>query len=88
MKLLIAILRDQDTERVVQALVIAGFRVTRVASTGGFIRRGSSTIMIGLEESQIDLAYQTIRDHLSPSDDPTSKRATLFVLDVAEFSQV
>jgi uncharacterized protein YaaQ len=88
MKLLIAILRDQDTERVVQALVIAGFRVTRVASTGGFIRRGSSTIMIGLEESQIDLAYQTIRKHLSPSDESTSKRATLFVLDVAEFSQV
>jgi uncharacterized protein YaaQ len=88
MKLIIAILRDQDTEPVVQALIAGGFRVTRIASTGGFIKRGSSTIMVGLEEDQIDSAIQVIRQNLSPADEHTAARVALFVLNVAEFNQI
>ena len=88
MKLIIAILRDQDTEPVVQALITGGFRVTRIASTGGFLKRGSSTIMIGLDESQIDSAIQVIKENLAPSESQTTKKATLLVLQVAEFSQI
>jgi uncharacterized protein YaaQ len=88
MKLIIAILRDQDTEPVVQALITGGFRVTRIASTGGFLKRGSSTIMIGLDESQIDSAIQVIKENLAPSESQTTKKATLLVLHVTEFSQI
>jgi uncharacterized protein YaaQ len=88
MKLIIAILRNQDTETVVQALITKGYRVTRIASTGGFIKRGSSTIMVGVDESQIDGAFQVIRSNLSPIENLAGSRATLFVLDVANFSQV
>jgi len=88
MKLIIAIMRDQDTEPVVQALITAGLRVTRIASTGGFLKRGSSTIMIGLDEAQIDGALQVINNSMSPSDDPATTRATLFILDVADFNQI
>ena len=88
MKLIIAILRDQDTETVVQALITGGYRVTRISSTGGFIKRGSSTIMVGVDERQIDGAFQVIRSHLLPIESQISSRATMFVLHVASFSQV
>jgi len=88
MKLIIAILRDQDTETIVQALITGGYRVTRIASTGGFIKRGSSTIMVGVDERQIDRAFQVIRSNLSKIENQTGSRATLFVLNVANFSQV
>lgn len=88
MKLIIAILRDQDTETVVQALISCGYRVTRISSTGGFIKRGSSTIMVGVDESQIEGAFQVIKSNLAPIENPTGSRATLFVLNVANFSQV
>ncbi len=88
MKLMITILRDSDSDPVSQALISAGFGVTRVATTGGVLRRGSSTLMIGLEEDKIDQAIAVIRAHTAPPVDPGVKRATVFVLNVEEFTQV
>ena len=47
MKMIVAILQDEDTEAVTQALINSEFCVTEIASTGGFLRQGSSTLMIG-----------------------------------------
>ena len=88
MKLIITVINDIDNEPVSQALIQSGFRVTRIASTGGFLRRGSSTLMIGVEDQNVDAAIQVIRDNLSPATDPNIKRATLFVLPVENFTQV
>lgn len=88
MKLIITILHDSDNEPVSQALISSGFRVTRIASTGGFFRRGSSTLMIGVADEKVEDAIQVIRDTVSPAPDPTMKRATLFVLDVDDFRQI
>lgn len=88
MKLIIVIIRDIDNEPVSQALVNEGFRVTRIASTGGFLRRGSSTLMIGTEDDQVDHAFQTIRSNLGPAIEPGVNRASLFVLNVEHFHQV
>ena len=88
MKLIVAILRDEDSDRVSHDLVAANFRVTRIASTGGFLRRGSTTLMIGVEEERVDEAIQAIRDSCPPDVEPGMKRATLFVLNVANFVQV
>jgi uncharacterized protein YaaQ len=88
MKMIIAIIHDHDNEPVSQALIASGFRVTRVASTGGFLRRGSSTLMIGVEDEKVDEAIQTLRNTTTPSDDPGQKRCTLFVLDVKNFTQI
>jgi len=86
--MIVAIIRDIDNEPVTQALVQADYRVTRVASTGGFLRRGYSTLMIGVEDERVDPAIELIREHTSPPDEPGMKRATLFVLNVARFAQV
>lgn len=88
MKLIIAIIGDQDNESVSQALIQAGFRVTRIASTGAFLRRGSSTLMIGVENEKVDEAIQAIRASTTLPSEPRSKRATLFVLNVEHYSQV
>lgn len=88
MKMIIAIIRDQDYDAVSHALIGASFRVTRIASSGGFLRRGSSTLMIGVAEEKVDEGIQIIRDHTTIPDDPGQKRATLFVLDVKDFTQI
>ena len=52
MKLIIAILRDIDHDAVSQALTSAGFRVTLIASTGGFWRRGQSLMQLAQQPHQ------------------------------------
>jgi uncharacterized protein YaaQ len=88
MKLIITILRDSDSEPVSQALIGEGFRVTRIASTGGFLRRGSSTLMIGVGDERVDEAIEVIRSSAAPPVEPGMKRATLFVLNVENFTQL
>ena len=88
MKLIITIISDADNEPVSQALITGGFHVTRISSTGGFLRRGQSTLMIGIADERVDEAIQVIRDSLPPVADPSIKRATLFVLNVEEFTQI
>jgi len=88
MKMIVAIIRDSDNEPVSNALVQDGYRVTRIASTGGFLRRGNSTLMIGVEDEKVEDAIELIKKSSSPPDEPGKKRATLFVLNVTQFSQV
>ena len=88
MKLIIAIVHHTDGEDVLRALTEAGFGVTRIASSGGFLRRGNATLLIGLEAEQVPAAMQLIREHTAPPVDPGLKRATVFVLNVERFEQV
>jgi uncharacterized protein YaaQ len=88
MKMIIAILHNTDGEPTLQALTQAGFRVTRVAATGGFLRRGHATLLIGADEKQVSDAMQILREHSAPAIDPGQKRATVFVLKVDQFEQV
>lgn len=50
MKLLMFITEANVTDSTVDALVEQGFRVTRLASTGGFLRKGNTTLLVGVEE--------------------------------------
>lgn len=87
-RLIIALLRDADGEDVLKALLDANYRVTRIASTGGFMRRGNSTLLIGVEKERVEAAVQLVRDHSAPAIDPGLKRATVFVLKVDQFEQL
>lgn len=86
MKMIIAIVRDRDTNPVSTALTSAEFRVTHIASTGGFLRRGNSTLFVGVEDDKVESALEVIRKNLEPPDDPDQKRATIFVLNVNHFT--
>ena len=61
MKLIIAMVQDEDSEAAVHTLTERGYRVTRLATTGGFLRRGNTTLLIGVEDSQIDDVVAVLR---------------------------
>ncbi len=87
MKLILAIVRDPDADPVTQALTTADFRVTRVASTGGLLRRGMTTLLIGVENDQVDAAIQVLHKTCTPAA-KGEKRATIFVVPVDRFEQI
>ena len=53
MKLLIAIVQDEDANRLVSELMDAGFSVTKLATTGGFLRAGNTTLLIGTDDGKV-----------------------------------
>jgi uncharacterized protein YaaQ len=61
MKLVVAIVQDKDSNRLSNALIKEGFRATKLASTGGFLRAGNTTFMIGTEDERVQEALQVIR---------------------------
>lgn len=85
MKLIISILRDIDHDAVSQALTSAGFRVTLIASTGGFWRRGNTTLLIGCDDEQVEHALQLVRQNVSPAAEAGTRHATIFVLKVDHY---
>ena len=85
MKLIIAIVRDTDSDPVSHALTSNQFRVTGVASTGGFLRRGKTTLLVGVEDDRVEQALELIRTSLSPAADTAEHRAVIFVLKVDHF---
>jgi uncharacterized protein YaaQ len=87
MKMIIVIVKDVDAEPVTQALTASDFRVTRIASTGGFLRSGVVTLLIGVNDDRVEAGIQVIREKLGESDAKES-RATLFVVPVQRFEQV
>ncbi len=54
MKLAVCIVHGRDKGRLTDALVQAGFKFTIIGSTGGFLREGNTTMLIGVEEDQLD----------------------------------
>jgi uncharacterized protein YaaQ len=52
MKLLMAIVQADDTLEVMEALTHAGYRVTKIATQGGWLHRENSTLLIGLQDNQ------------------------------------
>jgi len=87
MKMIIVIVKDADAEHVTQALTAGAFRVTRIASTGGFLRSGVVTLLIGVDDERVEAGIQVIRDRLGESTSKES-RATLFVVPVQRFEHV
>jgi uncharacterized protein YaaQ len=88
MKLVIAIVRDSDDQRVIERLVAGDYRVTRVASTGGFLKRGNVTLLIGTEPERVASVLDLLREVCAPPPDPSQHRATVFVVDAPHFEQV
>lgn len=86
--MIIAILEDEDTRNFVDALSEEGFTVTKIDSTGGFLRRGNSTLMIGAEEDQVDQVFDIIHQTSKPAINPIISKATLMVLDVDHFERL
>jgi uncharacterized protein YaaQ len=95
MKLIVAIVQGEDADDVIRAMLAAGHRLTRINTTGGFLRRGNATLLIGVEAHQIDevigLIQSTTRRRTTSA--PLEKgipeyAATVFVLDASHFIRI
>jgi uncharacterized protein YaaQ len=62
MKLVVAIVHNEDAGALVDALLDKEFRATRVSSSGGFLKRSNATIFLGVDEDDIDEVLGVIRD--------------------------
>lgn len=60
-KLLVVIVSDHDADGLIRAMVERGLAATKIGSTGGFLRRGQSTLLIGVPAVDVDDVINAIR---------------------------
>jgi uncharacterized protein YaaQ len=60
MKMIMAVIQADDTTATMEALVNAGYRVTRMATTGGWLRRENVTLLLGAEDEQVVEVLQVL----------------------------
>ncbi|AZR74415.1 hypothetical protein BBF96_14075 [Anoxybacter fermentans] len=61
MKLIMAIVHDKDAHNLADALVANKVQVTKLASTGGFLREGNTTFLIGIDNERVPEIIEIIR---------------------------
>ena len=97
MKLTLTVVRNEDADAVVQALISHGFYVTRLPSTGGFLRAGNTVLLTGLEDEQLERMTAIIESHTRLRVQPPSggileetrvSRAVVFVLGLEELRKL
>jgi uncharacterized protein YaaQ len=54
MKLVVTVIHDRDKHRMFEGLVNSGFTFTKIASTGGFLREGNVTLLLGVDDDRIE----------------------------------
>ncbi len=86
MKMIVVIVKDQEADTLTRLLTEGNFRVTRIASTGGFLRSGVATLLLGVEDTRVDEAIRLMREKMGASQQ--EPRATLFVVPVERYEQV
>ena len=85
MKLIIAIVQDEDASRLVSSLMNDGYGVTKLATTGGFLRAGNTTLLIGVDDDRFQGAMSIIekvgksRKQIATSPSPVAGTASVYV---------
>jgi uncharacterized protein YaaQ len=95
MKLIVAIVHADEANAVIQALLEAEHRLTRINTTGGFLRRGNATLLIGVKPEQVDEVIHLIQTSSGKRKEPAPLEqgipeyaATVFVLDATHFARL
>ncbi len=85
MKLVIAIVQDEDASRLINRLMSEGFGATKLATTGGFLRSGNTTLLTGVEDDKMDTVMGIIektcksRKQMAPVHTPMTGSAGMYV---------
>lgn len=62
MKLIISVVNDKDAAGLMATLVKEGYRATKLSSTGGFLREGNTTFLMGVEDNQVEDVISKIKE--------------------------
>ena len=85
MKLIIAIIQDEDASRLISELMTADYRVTKLATTGGFLRSGNTTLLVGVEDDKLNDALDVVekvcksRKQIAAAPTPVSGNTGMFM---------
>ena len=63
MKLIVAIVHNEDAGALVNALLEQDHRATRLQSSGGFLKQSNATVIVGVEEDRVDEVIGIIREN-------------------------
>jgi uncharacterized protein YaaQ len=63
MKMIVSIVNRDDARGLTDALMREGYRATTISTTGGFLRQGNATLLIGTEDEQVDDVLEIVRSH-------------------------
>ncbi len=95
MKLIIAIIEKDYVSDVIDGLMKKKIRATRLASTGGFLKSGNTTLLIGVDEDEKDSAIEIIKNNCGHKKVQSEEKgdvevggATLFVLDMDKYVRI
>lgn len=62
MKLVVTIVQDKDSNRLSNAFIESNIRATKLSSTGGFLRSGNTTFLIGIEDDRVEEVLGIIKE--------------------------
>lgn len=95
MKLVMAVVQADEAAKTAEALIEAGFRVTRIATTGGWLRRENTTLLSGVEDERAEEMLAALRRlgvgaaqsaaSNTSENAATTGRGIVFVMDVERF---
>jgi len=94
MKLIIAIVQDDFTPKVIKSLTNNNYRTTKLSSTGGFLKSGNTTLLIGVEDDKVDEVVKLIEDEckdkkvMKGKNEITVGGANLFILNMDNFKRI
>jgi uncharacterized protein YaaQ len=99
-KLIIAIVQDQDASGLIKTLVKNNIRATKLSTSGSFLKAGNTTFLIGVKDRDVDDVLEIIKvsshrsQQLAQAADLGEGQvkvdvggATIFVLDVEQFER-
>jgi uncharacterized protein YaaQ len=62
MKLIVAVVHNEDAGALVDALLDREYRATRLHSSGGFLKQSNATIIVGVEDDQVEPVIEIVRE--------------------------
>ena len=88
MRLITAVISKKDSEEVCRFLSEHGFYFTKIASSGGFLSSGNTTLLIGTADVEVKEVLGIIRDHCSKRVETITSTAQLASHSVSNLSEV
>ncbi len=84
MKMIVLMANEHQAQALKEVLQPAGFRMTQIASTGGFLRRGVETLLLGVQDEEVDKALSLVQTVVNRSDNALP----YFILNVRRFERL
>ncbi|GFN35718.1 cyclic-di-AMP receptor [Tepidimicrobium xylanilyticum] len=94
MKLVIAIVQDENAPKLIKSLTAKEYRTTKLSSTGGFLKSGNTTLLIGVEDDKMDEVVDIIKAECKYKKIDNGKEevdvcgANIFILDAEDYRKI